>query len=121
MSEVSPKSKPLSQVSICTFLLLFTSGMTIFKHTPMNSAGTVATTARANVIEMITGGFLGSDRKMWWISASLPYRSGFGGTSTVATGSSLTLKSKTGVTKPWDEPKDATIRLAERGPSERSS
>lgn len=87
----------------------------------MNSAGTVASTASANTIEMIMGGFLGSDRKMWWISASLPYRSGFSGTSTAAVGSSLTLKSKTGVTEPSEEPKDAIIRLAERGPSERSS
>lgn len=93
----------------------------VFQRTPMNSAGTVAKTAIENTSEMMTGGFLGSARKMWWISASLPYRSGFSGTSTVAPGSRLTLKSKTGVTEPWEEPKDAMMRLAERGLSERSS
>lgn len=47
--------------------------------------GIVPSTARRKKDEMISGGLLGSERKMWWISGSLPYRSGV----STATGAAL--------------------------------
>ncbi len=40
--------------------------------TPINSAGSVASTASPKKSEMIFGGLFGSGRKMWWISGCLP-------------------------------------------------
>lgn len=64
-------------------------------------------------------GFLGSARKMWWISGSLPYRSGFSSLVDEAVDSVSIAKVKAWLLYPVEEPKLAITMLARRLRGER--
>lgn len=83
--------------------------------TPTSSAGTVATTASVNASEMVLGGVLASSLKMCRISGSFPYRSGFLCVRGGAEGSCWISISKSGATRPSEDPKEAMTMLAWRG------
>ena len=89
--------------------------------TTMNNAGIVATTAAVNTKVMIRGGLVGSVLNVWWISSSFPYRTGFSWDGRGEAGSCAIVRSKAGLLYGFDEPKDAMIKDAERGPDEESS
>jgi hypothetical protein len=55
---------------------------------------------------MILGGDFGSERKMWWISFSAAYRSGFAGIASGTLGSRVTLISNALLLNGVEEPKD---------------
>jgi len=89
--------------------------------TPPSKAGRVARVANKKNPLMATLGLLASGRKMWWISGSLPYRSGVSAAGTGTLGSSSIVRGNASLLYPAEDPKEAMTMLAERGDVERSN
>jgi hypothetical protein len=85
----------------------------------MKRAGMGAKTASVKKIETILGGTRSGSLKIWWISGSFPYRTGFSYCGGVAAGLSTRSMSKMGRTRPSDEPKEPMTMLAWSGFLER--
>jgi hypothetical protein len=90
-------------------------------HTAPNNTGTVAKTARTKNREIIIGPLFGSALKIWLISASFPYRSGFSICGRGTFGSAFSSRLKTWLLNAWVDPKDARRRVARSGWEERTN
>lgn len=79
-----------------------------------NNMGKVARTPPANTTLMIAGPDFGSDRKMWWISGSLPYRRGLSDAAAAGV-SKFVVNVNARDLYPVVEPKEPMTMLAEMG------
>lgn len=88
-------------------------------RTVPNRIGKVAKTAPEKNKEIMMFGFLGSARKIWWISGSFPYRSGFSSLVEEPDESVSIANVNALLLYPAEEPNDAMTMLASRLRGER--
>lgn len=108
MVDIAAQVCPLLHISSVHFMAKFTLTAPI-------RTGKVARTAAAKNREMIFSGLFGSDRNVWVISASLPYRNGDSDAGAGEFASSSTLRLKARSLYAFDDPKEPMTMLASMG------
>jgi hypothetical protein len=109
------------QIFISIYSIVFMLSKLEIELTAPSKTGTVAKMASTKNTLMIIGPLLGSALKIWLISSSFPYLSGFSYCGSGTLGSVLMSRLKTWLLKAWEDPKDARSSVARRGWEERMS